>query len=110
MYSFFFFQTRICTKPNSLTTKKIDWKFYYFSFYISNIHCVRKVAVNLDLWGPAKSAVYRDRPRTLNELKTVIIAFIRNILQANMQKVFAKVIKRIQACIDARERHFQHLL
>jgi hypothetical protein len=33
------------------------------------IHCVRKVTVHLDLWGAAKSAVYRDRPRTLNELK-----------------------------------------
>jgi hypothetical protein len=26
------------------------------------------------LWGAAKSAVYRDRPRTLNELKTTITA------------------------------------
>jgi hypothetical protein len=26
------------------------------------------------LWGAAKSAVYRDRPRTLNELKTAITA------------------------------------
>jgi hypothetical protein len=27
----------------------------------------------------AQSAVYRDRPRTLNELKTAITAYIRNI-------------------------------
>jgi hypothetical protein len=54
------------------------------------------------LWGAAKSAVYRDRPRTLNELKTAITAYITNITQADLQKVFANKIKWVQACIDAR--------
>jgi uncharacterized protein involved in propanediol utilization len=74
------------------------------------LQCVRKVAVYLDLWEAAKSAVYRDRPRTLNELKTASIAFIRNISQAHLQKVFANKIKQVQACIDARGHHFQHRL
>jgi hypothetical protein len=30
--------------------------------------------------------------------------------KADLQKVFANKIKRVQACIDAREHHFQHLL
>jgi len=54
--------------------------------------------------------VYRDRPRKLNELKTEITAYIRNISQADLQKVFANKIKRVHACIDARGHHFQHLL
>jgi hypothetical protein len=62
------------------------------------------------LWGAAKSAVYRDRPRTLNELKTAVTAYIRNISHADLQEVFANKIKRVQACIDARGHHFQHLL
>jgi hypothetical protein len=62
------------------------------------------------LWGTAKSAVYRDRPRTLDELKTAITAYIRNISQADLQKVFANKIKLVQACIDTRGHHFQHLL
>jgi hypothetical protein len=62
------------------------------------------------LWGAAQSAAYRDRPRTLNELKTAISAYIRNISQADLQKVFASRIKRVQACIEAREHHFQQLL
>jgi hypothetical protein len=62
------------------------------------------------LWGAAKSAVYRDRPRTLNELNTAITAYIRNISQADMQKVFANKIKRVQSCIDARGHHFQQHL
>jgi hypothetical protein len=62
------------------------------------------------MWGAAKSAVFRDRPRTLNEFKTAITAYIRNISQADLLKVFANKIKRVQACIDARGHHFQHLM
>jgi len=39
--------------------------------------------------GATKSAVYRDRPRRLNELKTAITVYIRNISQEDLQKVFA---------------------
>jgi len=51
--------------------------------------------------------VYRDRQRTHNELKTAISAYIRNISQADLQKLFANKIKLVQACIDAHGRHFQ---
>jgi hypothetical protein len=56
------------------------------------------------------SAVYRDRPRTLNVLKTAITAYIRNITQADLQIVSANEIKQAQACIDAHGHHFQQLL
>jgi hypothetical protein len=58
----------------------------------------------------ANLAVYRDHPRTLNELKTAITVYIGNISQADLQKVFANEIKQVQACIDACGHHFQHLL
>jgi hypothetical protein len=61
------------------------------------------------LCGAAKCAVCRDRPRTVNELETAITAYIRNISQADLQKVFVSKIKWVQACIDARGHHFQHL-
>jgi hypothetical protein len=48
------------------------------------------------------ATVYRNRPSTLNELKTSITVYIRNISQADLQKVFANKTKQIQACIDAR--------
>jgi len=54
--------------------------------------------------------VYRDRPRMLNELKTAITMYIRNISQADVQKLFVNKIKWVQACIDARGHHFRHLL
>jgi hypothetical protein len=62
------------------------------------------------LWVAAKSEVYRDRPCTLNELKTAVTAYERNISQADLQKVFANKIKRFQSCIDARGHRFQHVL
>jgi len=46
----------------------------------------------------------------LNELKTAITAYIRNISKADLQKVFTNKINGVQACIDARGHHFQHLL
>jgi len=66
--------------------------------------------VDFYLWGAAKSAVYRDRPRTLIELKTAITVYIRNMSEADLQKVFANKIKCVQAFIDTCGHHFQHLL
>jgi DNA-binding FrmR family transcriptional regulator len=57
-----------------------------------------------------KSAVCRDRLRRLNELKTALTAYMRNISQAHLQEVFANKIKRVKACIDARGHYFQQLL
>jgi len=54
--------------------------------------------------------VYRDRPHTLNELKTAVTACIRNISQADLQKVFVNKIKRVQARVDPRGHHFQRVL
>jgi hypothetical protein len=60
--------------------------------------------------GAEKSAVYRDRPRMLNKLKTAITVYMRNISQADLQKVFVNKIISVQVCMDARGHHFQHLL
>jgi hypothetical protein len=57
-----------------------------------------------------QAAVYIDRTRTLNELKTAVTAYIRNISQVDLQEMFANKIKRVQAYIDARGHHFQRLL
>jgi hypothetical protein len=46
----------------------------------------------------------------LIDLKTALTAYIRNISQADLPKVFANKIKWVQACINAREHHFQHIL
>jgi hypothetical protein len=117
------------------TTSYKAWMFRNYAAGIFIIlQCVRRVTVHLGyrervisrnlrppcsldlmppdfyLWEAAKSAVYRDCPRTLSKLKTSITGYIRNISQADLQKVFANKIKWVQACVDARGHHFQHLL
>jgi hypothetical protein len=57
----------------------------------------------------SKPAVYRDRPRTLNELKAAITAYIKKISQADLHKMFVIEIKRVQICIDVHGHHFKHL-
>jgi hypothetical protein len=59
---------------------------------------------------PETPVPHHDRPHMRNELKTAITVFIRKISQADPQKVFVNKIKWVQACIDARGHHFQHLL
>lgn len=62
------------------------------------------------LWGAAKQTVYRNRPHTIDELKTAITAFIQGITVRELGKVFENKLKRVQCCIDAKGGHFQHLL
>jgi hypothetical protein len=40
-----------------------------------------------------------------SEIKKII-----NTVWADLQKVFSNKIKRVQACIDACEHHFQHVV
>jgi hypothetical protein len=61
-------------------------------------------------WGATTSAKYCKRPLTLNDFKTTITAYIGNISQADLHKLFAYTIKLVQACRNARGHHFQHLL
>jgi hypothetical protein len=42
----------------------------------------------------------------LNESKTAVTEYKGNISQADLQKLFANKIKRVQACTDARGHHF----
>jgi hypothetical protein len=58
---------------------------------------------------PHRYAVRRLTEK-LRETASVLDAYIRNISQADLQKVFANKIKRVQACMDYRGHHFQHLL
>ena len=57
-------------------------------------------------WG---TGIFQQIAPALNELRTAITVYIRNISQADLQKVFANKIKRVQACTDARGHHFHHL-
>ena len=62
------------------------------------------------LWEAAKSAVCGIGRGTLNELKTAVAVYIRNIWQTDLQKMFSYKSKRVKTCMDTRGHHFQHFL
>jgi hypothetical protein len=62
------------------------------------------------LWGAAKVKVYEDNPHSTEELKAAITAYIGCITSEELKKVFGNKIKRVQACLNARRGHFEHLL
>jgi hypothetical protein len=70
------------------------------------IQCIQKVVVHVGVW------VAISRRRIVGPWTSLPTPFIRvhNFPNADLQKVFANKIKRVQACIDARGHHFQHLL
>jgi hypothetical protein len=66
---------------------------------LSPFNFIRKHFMQIYLWAVSYERSYMQ----------FLTAFITNISQADLQKVFANKIKRAQACIDARH-HFQQLL
>jgi hypothetical protein len=61
------------------------------------------------LWGAAVK-VYKDNPHSIEELKAAITACTGYITSEQLKKVLSSKIKRIQACLNARGGHFEHLL
>jgi hypothetical protein len=62
------------------------------------------------LWGRLKSVVHTNNPYDLEALKQNIREAIYNIQQRELQQVSQNAFKRIQACLTAEGRHFEHLL
>ncbi|KAI5722220.1 hypothetical protein M8J76_005519 [Diaphorina citri] len=57
------------------------------------------------LWGYLKERVYREKPRTLHELKEAITEEIRRIPWAMLGRVATIFISRLDSCITADGRH-----
>jgi hypothetical protein len=60
--------------------------------------------------GPLKSTVYESNPHTIQELKDNISHAVAAIKITILHRVYLKMIRRAQLCIDAGGIHFQHLL
>jgi hypothetical protein len=54
------------------------------------------------LWDILKGRVYRNRPRTQQEL--------RNNIESEIQATTPDTLHRVQACLEAQGGHLQHLL
>jgi hypothetical protein len=65
---------------------------------------------NFYLWGKLKSVEYADNPHDLEALKQNIREAIYDIQQRELQQVTRNLFKRIQTCLTAEGRHFEHLV
>jgi hypothetical protein len=54
--------------------------------------------------------VYASNPHELEALKHNILEAVYNIQQHELQQVSQNAFKRMEACLRAEGRHFEHLL
>jgi hypothetical protein len=62
------------------------------------------------LWGMLKGKVYVNNPHTAEELKENIRRVISIIYQEELRQVFRNMLTRCEACLQAQDSHFEHLL
>jgi len=62
------------------------------------------------LWGLLKGKVYKNTPRTIEQLKDAIRQEIQAVIVDNLGKVIQNLKKRIPMCLDMKGDQFQHRL
>jgi len=62
------------------------------------------------LWGLLKGKVYKNTPRTIEQLKDAIRQETEAVNVDTLGKVFQNLKKRIQVCLDVKGDQFQHRL
>ena len=70
----------------------------------------RSNAFRLLSLGLLKGEVYKNTPRTIEQLKDAIRQEIRAVNVDTLGKVFQNLEKRIQVCLDVKGDQFQHRL
>jgi len=62
------------------------------------------------LWGLLKNKVYKNTPRTIEQLKDAIRQKNEAVNVDTLGIVFQNLEKRIQVCLDVKGDHFRHRL
>jgi hypothetical protein len=62
------------------------------------------------LWGKQKDKVYSNNPHTFVELSQSIRETISPFEVSELKLVSNNIFKRLEACLRAEGRHFEHLL
>jgi len=62
------------------------------------------------LWGLLKGKVYKNTPRTIEQIKESIRQEIQAVNFDTLGKVIQNMEKRIQVCLDVKGDQFQHRL
>ena len=62
------------------------------------------------LWGYLKDKIYRNRPRTIQELKEAITSEINGIDRDTLNGLMENFEKRLHATVEVEGRHFEQFL
>lgn len=62
------------------------------------------------LWGTIKDKVYKEKPHSVDHLKTNIRAAVAEIRHNTLLKVQSEILKRCQLCVQENGGHFEALL
>jgi hypothetical protein len=62
------------------------------------------------LWETKKGKVYKNNPRSTEDMQNEITCVIGSITVAEIQKVSQNLFRRCEACLRAKGGHFQQLL
>jgi hypothetical protein len=62
------------------------------------------------LWGYLKGNVYKNKPRTIDELRENIRREIQAVTPNTLAATFTNMQRRVELCIQVGGGHFQHLL
>ena len=87
--------------------------FFSRQNYLKNLWSPRSLDLtpaDFFLWGLLKGKVYKNTPRTIEQLKDAIRQEIQAINFDTLGKVFQNLEKRIQVCLDVKGDQFQHRL
>jgi len=66
--------------------------------------------VDFFLWDLLGGKVYKNTPRTIEQLKDAVRQEIQAVTIDTLGKVFQNLKKRIQVCLDVKGDQFQHRL
>ena len=54
------------------------------------------------------TAVWKNKPKSIEELTFVVEEFFANLDEEKIRKTVANKLKRAQLCIEAKGGHFEH--
>ena len=61
-------------------------------------------------WGAAQAYVYKQKPKTISELKTAVEDFNLSLTSNDIRNALQNMRKRAELCLQVEGKHFEQLL
>ena len=66
--------------------------------------------LDFTFWGQAMAKVWKEKPKTIQELKNVVENFFSSLDSDFIKKCVLNIKKRAELCLQEDGGHFEHLL